>query len=131
MMKDLSPQSVISVTPLMRKKYKIAFLGLQRNISYGISAVLPGFISYRHRNRMTRNGLNHISLLHFLPLMRTGREMMNAIRPVRRLVLFYNNPVADDDQLPEFVVLRAMDRDANLRNRVVSYLKDETGIGFV
>jgi len=44
MMKDLSPKYITSVTPLMRKKYKISFLGLQQNISYRISSILPGFI---------------------------------------------------------------------------------------
>jgi hypothetical protein len=49
--------------------------------------------------------------------------MTTMIRPVLRMIFFYKYPVADDDQLPEFVVLRDMDREAILRNRIILYLK--------
>ena len=68
---------------------------------------------------MTRTGVDHIYQLDFLPLMHTRREMKTTIRPVLRMIFFYKYPAADDDQLPEFFILRDMDREANLRNRVI------------
>ena len=68
---------------------------------------------------MTGTGVDKIYLLDFLPLMHTRREMKTAIRPVLRMIFFYKYPAADDDQLPEFVVLHDMKREAILRNRII------------
>jgi hypothetical protein len=68
---------------------------------------------------MTRTGVDKIYLLDFLSLMHPKQEMKTTIRPVLCMIVFYKYPVADDDQLPEFVVLRDMKREAILRNRII------------
>ena len=62
---------------------------------------------------MTRTDVDHIYQLDFLPLIHIWREMKTTIRPVLRMIVFYTYPVADDDQLSEFIILRDMDREAN------------------